>query len=113
MLSIASSLVDRTDVEASDQTVLQAEDMADFPVRQKLAAKIAHGLADLDGDLAVGTDREIRRVEMGIDHSPLAHPVLAHAVAPPHMATILAVGPHHVTVQAGQHAIDVAGIEAL
>jgi hypothetical protein len=66
------------------------------PVRlplQRSAFEIADGLPDLCDDRAIRSSMKAHRLDVRIDHAPLARPVLAYGLAAMDVATIHAVGP--------------------
>src|SRR5437660_11339437 len=102
---MASSLGDRTDVETSDQAVFDAETMADHLVGQKLAREVAHGLMDPHDDFSVRPRGETHRLDMRVDHRPLAGPVATNFSVSMHVAAVLAVRPCDIDVKASKDAV--------
>src|ERR1700730_881197 len=87
--------------------------MAHHLVGQQAARAVAHNLVDPDDDFSVGARGEVPRLDMRIDHRPLTGPVAADAFASMHVAAVLAIRPHDVSVQGNKDPFDVTGIEAL
>src|SRR5712671_1741883 len=104
---MASSLGDRTDVETSDQAVFDAKNMVYHLVGQQLAREVAHGLMDPHDGFCAGVRRESHRLDMRVDHRPLAGPVATNFEVSLHVATVLAVRPQDVCVQESQDAFNV------
>jgi len=72
---------------------------------------VAHDLMDVDDDASRLDGGEAPRLDVGIDHVPLAGPVGTHGVVAVHVAALHPVRPHHVRMHRAQRGVDVAGVE--
>ena len=99
------------DIKASDQAVLNLENMACLRIEQRVPVQIARGQMNLDvGCSSSPIEKPARRVSPS---SPLSRPVVADAVVPVDMPAFQPVGPDDVRVHGRQRRFYVAGIETV
>jgi hypothetical protein len=99
------------DVEASDETVLYPEHMANYPVGQLVPVEIVYGLVNFDLSNASTACREAGRLDMRVDGCPLSSPVLANAVAAVDMTPLHSVRPNDMRVHGRQKRFQIASTD--
>jgi hypothetical protein len=107
-------------VEASYLALSETEHVSDRlvfkPVRlplERFAFEIADGLPDLCDDRAILSSVKAHRLDVRIDHGPLARPVLAYGLTAMDVASVHAIGPGDIIGERDQHAVYVPRVEAL
>jgi len=93
--------------------IFDPEDVTDHLIQQEVAVEVAYHLVDFDDGLSFGAFREPDRLDVRIDHGPLAGPVAAHRVSSVLVATLHAIGPHDVPVHGGEDGFHIAGVKAV
>ena len=81
------------DIKASDQAVLNLENMACLRIEQRIPVQIARGQMNLDVGCSILADRKAGWLRACVHHRPLSRPVVADAVVPVEMPAFQPVGP--------------------
>ena len=101
------------DIKASDQAVLNLENMACLLIEQRVPVQIAPRSDEPRRRLFHPRRSKSRLAPRRSPSSPLSRPVVADAVVPVDMPALQPVGPDEVRVHGRQRRFYVAGIETV
>jgi hypothetical protein len=87
--------------------------MLDHLIRYDRAGPIADDLVDIDDETTTLVGPEASGLDVGINHTPLARPVVAHTVATVDPPALHPVRPVHVRMHDREGRRDVARIECV
>jgi hypothetical protein len=99
------------DIEAPDQPFFHPKYMADEFVREQVAVEVVHDLMHFDSDFPLRSFGELERLDVRIDHCPLAYPVAAHSLATVDVAAFHAICPDDVLVHRGEECLHITSVE--
>jgi len=85
--------------------------MFDHAINENLPRQIANNLMDSDRNPAIAFLLECFRIHVGIDHAPLARPILTNTIMAMHGAAFHSIGPMNVRSHGCQGGLDRAPIE--
>jgi len=100
-----------TDFHRLDQAARKGEPMAYVLIGKNCSSQVAHDLMHFDDDFPLESFGELERLDVRIDHRPLACPVAAHSLATVDVAAVHSIGPDDVLVHRGEERLRVASVE--